>query len=333
MADRERQEGGRRGAGEWLARIGLLLAGLAIAALVVEGLLRSAALLVSPRAVPEPGGRQTILTLGDSHTYGVFFEAEESYPGRLAALLEDRSPGGYRVINRGLPGTNSSELVSRLPGWLDEFAPSQVVVCVGANNVWNRSGAEGPEQHEAEASPFEGLRTLRLLRLLRLRLDDGNARTSATQRPEVVRDVIGEGDVAVEFRDAGTGELLIRHEGNFLEPRTLRESFGLLRNDLERIHALTEARGVRLVLLTYAEHPVLGAMTPAQRNHAGVNQVLRHFARERDVALVDVAPVVGARLARGEPPDVYFHSDGSHLKPAGYAVVARRVAQTVGARD
>jgi lysophospholipase L1-like esterase len=87
------------------------------------------------------------------------------------------------------------------------------------------------------------------------------------------------------------------------------------------------------VLLTYAEYPVLGAMTPAQRNHAGVNRGQRDFAREHGVALVDVAPAVARRLARGEPPDVYFHSDGSHLTPAGYAVVARRVAQTVGARD
>jgi len=36
---------------------------------------------------------RTVLAVGDSHTYGVFFGEAEAYPGRLDALLAERAPG------------------------------------------------------------------------------------------------------------------------------------------------------------------------------------------------------------------------------------------------
>lgn len=321
--------GARRSAREHAARAGLVLLGLVLTAVALEVGLRVVSAFFSPRALPARDGRQTILTVGDSHTYGVFFEAEESYPGQLAGLLEARFPGEYRVVNVGLPGTNSSEVVTRLPAWLDAQAPSQVVLCVGVNNVWNRSDADAAGGGN-EASWLEHLRIVRLFRLLRHRWVAARADAA---RPEVERQVIGRGDVAVEFRDRETRELLIRHEGSFTTQRPLDESFELLRRDLERIHALTRERGVRLVLLTYAEYPVGGAVTDAQRNHAGVNRVLRRFAREHDLPLVDAASAIAARLAEGAPPDRYFHPDGSHPTPAGYEVIAERLAEVVSARE
>lgn len=305
-----------------LGRAALLLLGFALALLLLELGLRAAAAAYGPRALaPAPAGRETVLALGDSHTYGVFFAAEQAYPEQLAGRLDARAPGRYRVLNLGLPGTNSSEVAARLDGWLDAWAPRHVVLCVGANNLWNRSGADGAEPSGA----LSGLRVLRLARLLRQRL----AREGDTPhaRPELERRVIGQGDVAVEFRDRDTGELVIRHEGNFLAKRPQAEALAILRRDLEDIHARLAERGVRLVLLTYAEHPVAGRMTAAQRNHARVNDVLRAFAAERDLALVDAAPRVRARLEAGAPVADYFHPDGSHPTPTGYAAIAEAVAE------
>ena len=319
---------------EIFGRAVLLVAGALLALGALELGLRAASTFVGPRAVPGAAGRETLLTLGDSHTYGVFFSAEESYPGQLAARLEAREPSRYRVVNLGLPGTNSSEIATRLPGWLEAYTPTRVVLCVGVNNVWNRSDTERAADATAAPPPaWQGLRVLRLARLLRARFaageEDEPGPDPRAGRPDVERRVRGRGDVAVEFRDGDTGELLIRHRGNFDAQRPLPRSLALLRRDLASIHALTRARDVELVLLTYAEHPVDGPPTPAQRNHAAVNEVLRSFAAEKGLALVDAAARVGARLAAGAPPAAYFHPDGSHPTPAGYSEIAAGVAEAV----
>ena len=313
--------------GERLGRVGLVLLGVLLALAVLELGLRVAAGWVGPRAGPLAWGRETVLTLGDSHTYGVFFPAGQSYPARLAARLDARSAGGFRVVNLGLPGTNSSEVATRLPAWLDAHAPRHVVLCVGVNNIWNRSDAGRVGGEPARVAFWERLRVVRLARLLQLRFADDPDPDPDTARPELERSVIGRGDVAVEFRDRETGELVIRHEGNFRAKRSQSEALSLLRRDLAHVHALLEARGVQLVLLTYAEHPVEGRMSAAQRNHAEVNRVLRGFAAERDLALVDSAPRIRARLAAGAATVDYFHPDGFHPTPAGYDAIAEAVAE------
>ena len=78
-----------------------------------------------------------ILCLGDSHTWG----AGKGYPARLAERLAARSDR-YRVINLGVPGTNTAQLRRRLPGYLDRFHPRAVVMWDGINNSWNQTDTE-----------------------------------------------------------------------------------------------------------------------------------------------------------------------------------------------
>ena len=50
----------------------------------------------------------------------------------LQRLLDERAPGRYNVVNLGVPGSNSAEIVSRLPGWIARYRPFAVIVCVGS---------------------------------------------------------------------------------------------------------------------------------------------------------------------------------------------------------
>jgi hypothetical protein len=102
----------------WGSRAGAVVFGLVLGIGLLEGGRRVAALSVGPRALAPvaEGGQRTILCLGDSHTYGVLYTAEQSYPGHLQALLDLRAPSRYRVLNLGLPGMNSAEIAARLPG-------------------------------------------------------------------------------------------------------------------------------------------------------------------------------------------------------------------------
>ncbi len=71
----------------------------------------------------------TILCVGDSHTYGLPFPAEESYPAQLEARLSERHPTSvFQVVNLGIPGMNSSFLANRLERQMLQLRPRLVLV-------------------------------------------------------------------------------------------------------------------------------------------------------------------------------------------------------------
>jgi hypothetical protein len=76
---------------------------------------------------------QVLLCVADSHTWGLGM----GYPARLAG-----SSDRYRVINLGVPGTNTAQLRRRFADYLDRFRPRAVVIWAGVNNFWNQPDTE-----------------------------------------------------------------------------------------------------------------------------------------------------------------------------------------------
>lgn len=115
-------------------------------------------------AGPDP---HSILCVGDSYTYGFgATSARYSYPAQLEGLLK-RSGRGWRVLNGGLPGRNSHDLVLHLRSQLSESRPAIVYVMVGANDGWSRPSRATPAEvaHEGTAAFPWRWRTARLLAL------------------------------------------------------------------------------------------------------------------------------------------------------------------------
>lgn len=81
----------------------------------------------------------TIVCFGNSHTEGAGAPPGESYPDHLQRLLDSQVKGkNFTVINKGLSGQNTAELLEGLEPVIDETKPDLVVLGTGEVNTWNQ---------------------------------------------------------------------------------------------------------------------------------------------------------------------------------------------------
>lgn len=79
-----------------------------------------------------------ILCLGDSFTFGVGAGRGRDYPSQLENMLNKSKLGKeFEVINRGIGGQNSSELLYYLDRNLEKYNPDLVIVMIGMNDGHN----------------------------------------------------------------------------------------------------------------------------------------------------------------------------------------------------
>ena len=232
----------------------------------------------------------------------------DTYPARLQALLDARVPGGpHRVVNLGIPGLNTRQVLDRLPAAVDEYEPHAVLVLAGVNNLWSWQ----PDSSVRYAEPpwYEELHLVALARLVASRF---------SERPVAPR----EASVATERGERGTRTAGRDREGReyAYEVPTATEELpagGLestLATDYRAIDALLREAGVPLVLLTYAWDG---------GPQARVNAAVRALAPELERPLADAAAAIGPPLAeygRGH----FFYPD-THPRAPGYELFARVV--------
>ena len=131
--------------GGWLRRVGVLFLGLLIAVLLLEGALRVVGFLhvrESYKKGQKSGeGTTRILCFGDSFTFGVGAASGEDYPSQLEKLLNVQAGAKrFTVINRGVGGHNTAQILSDFRGCVDDINPDAVVVMAGCHNPWNLWG-------------------------------------------------------------------------------------------------------------------------------------------------------------------------------------------------
>ncbi len=82
---------------ERAARMGLMAFGLVLACELLELGMRRGVSFAGPRPISASDDRGTILTLSDSHNYGVFHHPGELYPSQPQVLLGTRVPGRHNL--------------------------------------------------------------------------------------------------------------------------------------------------------------------------------------------------------------------------------------------
>lgn len=290
----------------------LILFGLALGVLALEAMLQLGALVVWARgSAPTtawPGGRQRILCLGDSNTYGLYLaDRGDAYPQQLERLWNaDPSRPPIEVLNLGYPGTNSSKLVHDLPRMLDTLRPDVVILMVGSNDFWT---APVPPPSAAGRNPLVAMirrysRTYQLIHMLGRAFDH---RQLQVHYPVTVD---GGSSGTARFGDVefslGWQRGAIRGDAAYAE----------LEQNLRTLAETIRAHGAEPIFLTYGS---------GMWNYGDASRAMRRAAAANDVPLIDAAAPI-ATVCPAEPCPQWLYED-HHPTAAGYRLMAEAVVQ------
>ncbi len=118
-------------------RLAVFVAGLLLALVLLELALRASGALFEEdqdrrNRTARTGDQRVVLCVGESTTA---MGGDDAYPGQLQEILRERTGEAFFVVNEGIPGGDSSALLSRLTHELDRYQPEVVVAMMGANDI------------------------------------------------------------------------------------------------------------------------------------------------------------------------------------------------------
>jgi lysophospholipase L1-like esterase len=254
--------------------------------------------------VQKKPGVPRILCVGESTTEG-------SYPQELEALLQTSTGRDFEVLNAGVSGWCSAEMLVAWFLTLQDFAPDVLVFHGGVNDVHPRLRAD-------------------------FRPDYSHWRTSlrVEQACGIERWIAGVSDLYVQLRLRKVGELDIGTltsttpaqieplvKENRLPPETARP----FRRNVACIADSARALGARVVFMTMPVQPTFSRGEVWLYGIDEHNRILIELAREHGDLLVDAARAFDERRDELGPT----FKDIVHLTPEGNRVKAELVAQAL----
>jgi lysophospholipase L1-like esterase len=268
----------------------------------------------------KPNEVYRIVALGGSSTYDVRIEDNaKTFAAQLETLLKDEY--GYQnveVINAGVPGYNSWEILGNLEFRVLDLDPDLVIIYEGTNDVHARlvdpdayRGDNSGRRQVWEIPPVAFWEHSTFLRIL--------SRTANFSRQVSVDDFVSSPTYL-------SWPCEYRLDGDEYDPVEILEANPPIyfRRNLENMIAIAREQGVKIMLATWAYSPYLNDYASKEVYQDGFkenNEVVKDVAISHQIPLFDYE---GAA-----PKDPKYWADGRHANEAGALEKARLFAEYI----
>ena len=268
----------------------------------------------------KPSGVFRIVALGGSSTYDVSIkDNDDTFTAQLEKLLkEDYGYQDVQVINAGVSGYNSWEILVNLEFRVLDLDPDLVIIYEGTNDVHARmvepSAYRGDDLGRRQAWQAPRVAIWEHSALLRIL-----SRAMNITRQVSVDDFVS----APTYMSWPFESRLI--EDNLDPAEILKENPPIyFRRNLENMIAIANEHDVQILFSTWAHSPNLSDYASEgyyQQGFRENNDVVKEVAVSHDIPLFDFAGVM--------PQEVIYWADGRHVNEAGALVKARLFAKYI----
>ena len=271
----------------------------------------------------KPSGVYRIVALGGSSTYDVSIKDNaNTFTAQLERLLKDDY--GYQnvqVINAGVPGYNSWEILVNLEFRVLDLDPDLIIIYEGTNDVHARmvepSAYRGDDLGRRQAWHVPAVALWEHSALLRIL-----SRAMNLTRQISIDDFVSSSTYLswpYEYRLS---------EDNLDPTEILKENPPIyFRRNLENMSAIAKEQGVEIMFSTWAYSPYLNDYASEgyyQQGFQENNAVVKDVAADQQLPLFDFVEVM--------PQDAKYWADGRHVNEAGALVKARLFAEFIHAQ-
>ena len=271
----------------------------------------------------KPSEVYRIVVLGGSSTYDVSIKDNaNTFTAQLERLLKDDY--GYQnvqVINAGVPGYNSWEILVNLEFRVLDLDPDLIIIYEGTNDVHARmvepSAYRGDDLGRRQAWHVPSVALWEHSALLRIL-----SRAMNLTRQISIDDFVSSSTYVswpYEYRLS---------EDNLDPIEILKENPPIyFRRNLENMSAIAKEHDVEIMFSTWAYSPYLNDYASEgyyQQGFQENNSVVKEVAADQQIPLFDFVEVM--------PQDAKYWADGRHVNEAGALVKARLFAEFIYAQ-
>jgi lysophospholipase L1-like esterase len=249
----------------------------------------------------------TVLALGESTTGGLWVKPSESYPGQLERMLKRKlKTEDIRVLAPLSLGQNSSQILNRVDSYYSQLKPDLVILMCGINNEWSLSEnnvTQFLDYSDAVAWHLhiqKALDNFRIYKITRWALSSTVSLSDIfTQEPQKT--------------PHPAPYSLIRYAREHHVPflRTWR-------HDIGKMIDLAQARGIKVLLMTY----------PNYSDGYLPNKEFENMALLKNVPLVRNDLTFHKLISDGLGSKYLLH-DNRHPSPEGYRLVAENALKAI----
>jgi lysophospholipase L1-like esterase len=271
-------------------------------------------------ALEKPSGVYRIVALGGSSTYDVSIKDNAAtYTAQLERLLkEDYGYQNVQVINAGVPGYNSWEILVNLEFRVLDLDPDLVIIYENTNDVHARmvepSAYRGDDLGRRQAWQVPPVTLWEHSALLRI----------VSRMMNISRQISIDDFVSSPTYMSWPFEYRLS-EDNLDPAEILKENPPIyFRRNLENMSAIAKEHDVTILLTTWAYSPYLkdyAAEDYYQHGFKENNDVVREVAADQRVPFFDFAALM--------PQDAQYWADGRHVNEEGALVKARLFAEYI----